>query len=62
MGGARREEVTDVYETPLLSLVRKAAEVHAMHNDPQMVTPPIPTHSHLANPREQAFWALVAQP
>jgi hypothetical protein len=33
----RREEVTDIYNTPLLDLVYKAASVHRMYNDPQMV-------------------------
>jgi hypothetical protein len=33
----RREEVTDIYNTPLLDLVFKAASVHRMYNDPQMV-------------------------
>ena len=33
----RREEVTNVYQTPLLDLVFKAASVHRMYNDPQMV-------------------------
>lgn len=33
----RREEVTDVYDTPLLELVYKAATVHRMYNDPHMV-------------------------
>ncbi|KAI8471950.1 MAG: hypothetical protein J3K34DRAFT_376320 [Monoraphidium minutum] len=32
-----REEVTDVYNTPLIDLVFKAASVHRMYNDPQMV-------------------------
>lgn len=35
----RREEVTQVYDTPLLDLVFKAATVHRMYNDPQMVSP-----------------------
>ena len=33
----RREEVTSVFETPLLDLVHHAAVVHRMYNDPQMV-------------------------
>ncbi|KAF6263925.1 hypothetical protein COO60DRAFT_1487967 [Scenedesmus sp. NREL 46B-D3] len=32
-----REEVTDVYNQPLLDLVFKAASVHRMYNDPSMV-------------------------
>lgn len=32
-----REEVAEVYHTPLLDLVYKAASVHRMYNDPQMV-------------------------
>eukprot|EP00884_Botryococcus_braunii_P003223 jgi/Botrbrau1/12901/Bobra.0299s0017.1 len=32
-----REEVAEVYETPLLDLVYRAATVHRMYNDPQMV-------------------------
>uniref|UniRef100_A0A383W910 biotin synthase n=1 Tax=Tetradesmus obliquus TaxID=3088 RepID=A0A383W910_TETOB len=32
-----REEVTDVYNLPLLDLVFKAASVHRMYNDPAMV-------------------------
>lgn len=32
-----REEVAAVYNTPLLDLVYKAASVHRMYNDPQMV-------------------------
>ena len=33
----RREEVSQVYETPLLDLVFHAASVHRMYNDPSMV-------------------------
>lgn len=33
----RRTEVSQVYDTPLLDLVFKAASVHRMYNDPQMV-------------------------
>ncbi len=33
----RREEVNEVYSTPLLELVYKAASVHRLYNDPQMV-------------------------
>jgi hypothetical protein len=33
-----REEVAAVYNTPLLDLVYKAASVHRMYNDPQMVS------------------------
>ena len=36
---SRREEVSQVYDTPLLDLVFKAATVHRMYNDPQMVSP-----------------------
>lgn len=32
-----REEVADVYNTPLLDLVHSAATVHRMYNDPSMV-------------------------
>ncbi|EIE27585.1 biotin synthase [Coccomyxa subellipsoidea C-169] len=32
-----REEVNEVYSTPLLELVYKAASVHRLYNDPQMV-------------------------
>ncbi|KAL3130881.1 hypothetical protein ABBQ38_000209 [Trebouxia sp. C0009 RCD-2024] len=32
-----REEVAAVYNTPLLDLVYKAASIHRMYNDPQMV-------------------------
>ncbi|CAK0739029.1 hypothetical protein CVIRNUC_001127 [Coccomyxa viridis] len=32
-----REEVHQVYDTPLLELVFRAATVHRMHNDPRMV-------------------------
>ena len=32
-----RDEVAAVYNTPLLDLVYKAATVHRMYNDPQMV-------------------------
>ncbi|KIZ04043.1 biotin synthetase [Monoraphidium neglectum] len=32
-----REEVSEVYNTPLLDLVFKAATVHRMYNDPAMV-------------------------
>ncbi|GAX76155.1 hypothetical protein CEUSTIGMA_g3599.t1 [Chlamydomonas eustigma] len=32
-----REEVSQVYQTPFLDLVHKAAVVHRMYNDPQMV-------------------------
>ena len=35
----RREEVTQVYDTPLLELVFNAATVHRMYNDPRMVSP-----------------------
>ena len=34
----RREEVHQVYDTPLLELVFRAATVHRMHNDPRMVS------------------------
>ena len=34
---ARREEVADVYNTPLLDLVYSAATVHRQYNDPSMV-------------------------
>lgn len=34
----RRDEVTEVYDTPLLDLVYKAATVHRMYNDPSMVS------------------------
>jgi hypothetical protein len=34
----RREEITEVFETPLLDLVYKAATVHRMYNDPSMVS------------------------
>lgn len=34
----RREEVADVYNTPLLDLVYTAASVHRMYNDPAMVS------------------------
>ena len=34
----RREEINQVYETPLLELVFRAATVHRMHNDPRMVS------------------------
>lgn len=33
----RREEVAEVYNTPLLDLVYQAASVHRMYNDPSMV-------------------------
>jgi biotin synthase len=33
----RREEVAEVYNTPLLDLVYHAASVHRMYNDPSMV-------------------------
>ena len=33
-----REEVAAVYNTPLLDLVYRAASVHRMYNDPQMVS------------------------
>ena len=33
----RREEVADVFATPLLELVYHAATVHRMYNDPSMV-------------------------
>ena len=33
----RREEVTEIYNTPLLELVFRAASVHRLHNNPQMV-------------------------
>ena len=33
----RREEVAEVYNTPLLDLVFNAASVHRMYNDPAMV-------------------------
>lgn len=33
----RRQEVTDVYNTPLMDLVYSAATVHRMYNDPTMV-------------------------
>ena len=33
----RREEVSDVFNSPLLELVYKAASVHRMYNDPNMV-------------------------
>lgn len=32
-----REEVAEVYNTPLLELVYRAASVHRMYNDPSMV-------------------------
>ncbi|GFH29333.1 biotin synthetase [Haematococcus lacustris] len=31
-----RQEVTEVYETPLLELVFQASRVHRMYNNPQM--------------------------
>lgn len=34
----RRQEVTDVYATPLMDLVYSAASVHRMYNDPTMVS------------------------
>jgi hypothetical protein len=34
----RRQEVTDVYATPLMDLVYSAATVHRMYNDPTMVS------------------------
>lgn len=34
----RREEVAEVYNTPLLDLVFSAATVHRMYNDPAMVS------------------------
>jgi len=34
----RRQEVTEVYQTAFLDLVHKAAIVHRMYNDPQMVS------------------------
>ena len=33
----RREEISQVYNTPLLELIFRAATVHRMYNDPQMV-------------------------
>ena len=33
-----REEVHQVYDTPLLELVFRAATVHRMYNDPRMVS------------------------
>lgn len=36
-GKCRREEVAQVFSTPLLELVFHAARVHRMYNDPQMV-------------------------
>jgi len=33
----RRDEVSEVYHSPLLDLVYAAAGVHRMHNDPSMV-------------------------
>jgi hypothetical protein len=33
-----RQEVTDVYSTPLMDLVYSAATVHRMYNDPTMVS------------------------
>lgn len=33
-----RQEVTDVYSTPLMELVYSAATVHRMYNDPTMVS------------------------
>lgn len=33
-----REEVSDVFNAPLLDLVHNAATVHRMHNDPSMVS------------------------
>lgn len=32
-----REEVAEVYNTPMLELVYNAATVHRMYNDPSMV-------------------------
>ena len=37
MHACRRQEVTEVYQTPFIDLVHKAAVVHRMYNDPQMV-------------------------
>ena len=34
----RRQEVMEVYQTPFIDLVHKAAVVHRMYNDPQMVS------------------------
>jgi hypothetical protein len=33
----RRDEVSEVFNAPLLDLVHHAATVHRMHNDPSMV-------------------------
>ena len=33
----RREEITEIYQMPLLDLVYRAAKVHRMHHDPNMV-------------------------
>lgn len=35
--GHRREEISQVYNTPLLELIFRAATVHRMYNDPSMV-------------------------
>jgi biotin synthase len=35
----RREEISQVYNTPLLDLIFRAATVHRMYNDPRMVRP-----------------------
>ena len=32
-----REEVAEVYNTPMMELVYQAANVHRMYNDPSMV-------------------------
>jgi hypothetical protein len=32
-----REEVKEIYETPFLELIHRAAGVHREHNDPSMV-------------------------
>lgn len=46
-----REEVAAVYNTPLLDLVYKAASVHRMYNDPQMVRASLWPGCH----RQQAY-------
>ncbi len=43
-----REEVAEVYNTPMLELIYNAASVHRMYNDPSMVRAELPSCPRLA--------------
>ena len=56
----RREEVAEVYNTPLLDLVFSAARVHRMYNDPSMVRrrPPAAAGTPRVLEEAQGHWKL----